>query len=408
MNQPTEPCDPLNAPFPAAARTMRGMAWATLAVALGACATAGGGGASGSEEQPTAAEKKAMLAVGGKANGLIVWSSSRLGNHDLFVMKTDGSDLHAITQGDAVDWFPRFAPDGSRVLFTRSKKGWVYERDANSDGKWDIFAVTPDGKEETKVVDNASWGGWIGADEIVFVRSTAVFRRALSGGPETLLVDSTKVPALDGALLQQPELSKDGSYLAITLRGSKRETGIWDLKRKTWTRTGEGCQINWSPAGDEIYWVHPTGNGGSRVLHLPVAAGKPNKSDADLDAITLIDLPGRRSHEYFPELSADGKWLVWAATQRGHDHDIADYEIYLWEVGTPAETAARLTYHSGNDRWPDIFIGTAAPTSQASAPAAGPTRSDGDGDADADKSAAGADEKAAPSKQPAKGKKKHR
>jgi hypothetical protein len=161
--------------------------------------------------------------------------------------------------------------------------------------------------------------------------------------------------------LQQPELSKDGAYVAITLRGSMRETGIWDLKKKTWTRTGEGCQINWTPAGDEIYWVHPTGNGGSRVLHLPVADGKPTKSDSDLDAITLIDIPGRRSHEYFPQLSPDGKWLVWAATQRGHDHDIADYEIYLWEVGTPASSAVRLTYHSGNDRWPDIFMPKTAP-----------------------------------------------
>jgi len=52
---------------------------------------------------------------------------------------------------------------------------------------------------------------------------------------------------------------------------------------------------------------------------------------------------------------------VWAATQRGHDHDIADYEIYLWEVGTPASTAVRLTYHSGNDRWPDIFMPKTAP-----------------------------------------------
>jgi len=406
MHQPTEPREPLNVPSPATARTMRGIAWATLAVALGACATTGGGAASGSEEQPTAAERQAMTAVGGKAKGLIVWSSSRLGNHDLFVMNMDGSNLHAITQGDAVDWFPRFSPDGSRILFTRSKKGWVYERDANSDGKWDIFTVTPDGQEETKVVDNASWGGWIGTDEIVFVRSTSIFRRALSGGAETLLVDSTKVPALDGALLQQPALSKDGAYLAITLRGSKRETGIWDLKQKTWTRTGEGCQINWTPAGDEIYWVHPTGNGGSRILHLPVASGKPSKSDADLDAITLIDLPGRRSHEYFPELSPDGKWLVWAATQRGHDHDIADYEIYVWEVGSPADTAARLTYHSGNDRWPDIFLASATPPSRASAPAAVPDKGD-KSDKDAVKAAASDDEKPAPSQQPVKGKKKH-
>jgi Tol biopolymer transport system component len=341
-----------------------------LASVITGCATVGGG-PSGSEEQPSPAEKQAMASVGGKANGQIVWSSSRLGNHDLFVMNTDGSNVHAITQGDAVDWFPRFSPDGSRILFTRSKKGWVYERDANTDGKWDIFTVTTDGKEETKVVDNASWGGWVTGNEIVYVRSTAVYRRALAGGEESMLVDSTKVPALDGALLQQPELSKDGNYLAITLRGSKRETGIWDLKNNTWTRTSEGCQINWTPAGDEIYWVHPSGNGGSRVLHLPVANGKPSKSDADLDAITLIDLPGRRSHEYFPQLSADGKWLVWAATQRGHDHDIADYEIYLWEVGTPADSAVRLTFHSGNDRWPDIFIGT--PASPASTSVAAST-----------------------------------
>ncbi len=346
-----------------------------LALTLGACATAGGSG-SGSEEKPSEAEQQAMTRVGGKADGIIVWSSSRLGNHDLFVMNTDGSNVHAITKGEAVDWFPRFSPDGTRILFTRSKKGWVYERDANADGKWDIYTITPDGKDETKVVDNASWGGWIGNDQIVYVRATAVYRRALAGGEETLLVDSTKVPALDGALLQQPELSKDGNYLAITLRGSKRETGVWNLAKKTWTRTGEGCQINWTPAGDEIYWVHPTGNGGSRVLHLPMADGKPTKSDSDLDAITLIDLPGRRSHEYFPELSADGKWLVWGATQRGHDHDIADYEIYLWEVGTDPATAARLTFHSGNDRWPDIFIGKpAAPTAakdEAAPPAAEP------------------------------------
>ena len=402
MSELMRHCDPPNARRAGAARLSCGRALAALASVITGCATVGGG-PSGSEEQPSPAEKQAMASVGGKANGQIVWSSSRLGNHDLFVMNTDGSNVHAITHGDAVDWFPRFSPDGSRILFTRSKKGWVYERDANTDGKWDIFTVTPDGKEETKVVDNASWGGWVTGNEIVYVRSTAVYRRALAGGEESMLVDSTKVSDLDGALLQQPELSKDGTHLAITLRGSKRETGIWDLKNKTWTRTSEGCQINWTPAGDEIYWVHPSGNGGSRVLHLPVVNGKLSKSDADLDAITLIDLPGRRSHEYFPQLSADGKWLVWAATQRGHDHDLADYEIYLWEVGTPADSAVRLTFHSGNDRWPDIFIGTpASPASTSAAASAAEAAAQGKSQEAPTQSTGTADEKSS------KGKKKRR
>jgi len=328
-----------------------------VALGFGAgCATFSGTAPSGSDEQPDDKEKAAMSEVGGKAAGKIVWSSSRLGNHDLFVMDTDGEHVHPITKGDPVDWFPRFSPDGSKILFTRSKKGWVFERDANTDGKWDIYTVKPEGGDETKIVDNASWGTWISDDEIAFARGTAILRRKLSGGEETLLVDSTKVPELDGALLQQPEMSEDGAFIAITLRGSKRETGLWDVKKKAWLRTGDGCQINWTPDGHEVYWVHPTGNGGSRVLHVPVSGGKATKPDSDLDALTLIDIPGRRSHEYFPQLSRDGKWLVWAATQRGHDHDIADYEIYLWEVGSPADRAVRLTYHSGNDRWPDIFI----------------------------------------------------
>ena len=127
-----------------------------------------------------------MAALGEAVKGQIVWSSSRLGNHDLFVMDTDGSNVRPITKGENVDWFPRFAPDGSRILFTRSKKGWVFERDANTDGKWDIFTVTPDGKEETKVVDNASWGSWVSNDEIVYARTTRIYKRALAGGEETL------------------------------------------------------------------------------------------------------------------------------------------------------------------------------------------------------------------------------
>jgi len=344
----------------------KGHIW--LMVALGGlvgCSSVTGAPPKGSEDAPGEDEVRAMKAVGGKANGLIVWSSSRNGNHDLFTMKTDGSEVKAITHGEEVDWFPRFSPDGSKILFCRSKKGWVSERDANNSDKWDIYTVSPDGSNLTKVLDSASWGSWVGPDEIIFVRGTKILRTKLGSGKETELMDSAGVADLDGALLQQPELSHDGKYIAITLRGSKRETGIWNIAAKSWTNTGLGCQINWKPDGSGIYWVSPTGNGGSELFTMPIKDGKPTKEFSD-DELRFMDYPGRRSHEYFPELSVDGKWMVWGITQRGHDHDIADYEIYLWEVGTPAESGVRLTHHSSNDRWPDIFI----PSSVAQA---GPT-----------------------------------
>jgi hypothetical protein len=322
---------------------------------LAGCGTLSGAPPKGSEDAPEAAELAAMKEVGQKAHGLIVWSSSRAGNHDLFTMNTDGSDVKQITSGDSVDWFPRFSPDGSKILFCRSKKGWVSERDANNSDKWDIYTVRPDGSELTRLVENGSWGSWLDPDEIIFVRGTAILRKSLGDRQETELMNSAHVAALDGALLQQPELARGGKYIAITLRGSKRETGIWSIERNDWTQTGLGCQINWTPDREQVYWVHPTGNGGSQVYKMAVADGKPQPPPDD-DALRFMDLPGRRSHEYFPQLSADGNWMVWGVTQRGHDHDTADYEIYLWEVGTPPERAVRLTHHSGNDRWPDIFI----------------------------------------------------
>lgn len=330
-----------------------------LALAPG-CSAISGTAPKGSEDAPEEAELSHMKEVGGRAAGTIVWSSSRLGNHDLFTMKTDGSDVKAITKGDQVDWFPRFSPDGSQILFVRSRQGWVSEKESNDSDKWDLYTIHPDGTGAEKVVSGASWGSYITQNEIVFQRGTKIFRTELGSKSEKELLDSTGVPDLDGSLLQQPTLSKDGKYLAITLRGAKRETGIWDLEKKKWNKTGLGCQVSFAPGGDAIYWVNPTGNGGSQIFRMPFSE-KGAATDTDEDKLVFMDMPGRRSHEYFPKLSSDGKWMVWGITQRGHDHDIADYEIYLWEVGKPAEDAVRLTHHSGNDRWPDIFISSGAP-----------------------------------------------
>src|SRR5262249_34059736 len=158
------------------------------------------------------------------------------------------------------------------------------------------WTVTPDGKSETKVVDNASWGSWLSNDEIVYVRSTRIYRRALDTGAETVVMDSTGVPYLEGVLLQQPEMSRDGKDIAITLRGAKRETGVWNIAAKKWTKIGLGCQINWTPDGSAVYWVNPTGNGGSEIFRLPMRGDTPV---AALAEPKFIDLPGRRSHEYF-------------------------------------------------------------------------------------------------------------
>ncbi|MCI5600396.1 MAG: PD40 domain-containing protein [Hallerella porci] len=319
----------------------------------------------GAPVAPTSEEQSALNAIQGKIKGKIVWSSSRShSTHDLWMMNADGSEKKQLTNSTTVDWFPRFSPDGKTIIFTRSKGGWTPENDANYPEKWDLWTINADGSDEKKVAENATWGTFRpDGKSIVFSRGANVYQKNLSSGEETLLLDGVKAFDEKGVILQEPNLSPDGKYLAITLRGSMRETGIWDIAKKKWNKSGDGCQIDFFADGSRVYRVNPTGNGGtaapSEILWFTLKDGVQQEKIGFFGvpkAAKLMDLPGRRSHEYFPRVSADGKWLVWGATAKGHDHDIYDYELYLWQIGTPAKTAARLTYHTANDRWPDIWL----------------------------------------------------
>jgi len=315
----------------------------------------------GSPVQPNEKEQKALDALKGTVKGQIVWSTSRSNSkHDLWIMNADGTDPKQLTKGDEVDWFSRFSPDGSKVLFTRSKGGWIAENDAEYPEKWDIWVINTDGTGDKKVADNGCWGVWQpDGKSILFARRAQVFIKNLETGEEKMIVDGEAI-LKKGVVVQQPSLSPDGKYLAATLRGSMRETGILSIDKKEWTKTGGGCQIQWFPSGSEIYWMNPTGNGGtaapSEVLAMPIKDGKPTENIGNIKKFHLMDLPGRRSHEYFPKFDQNGEYMVWGATDKGHDHDIYDYEIFIWKRQQPIESAVRITFHTGNDRWPDIFV----------------------------------------------------
>lgn len=319
----------------------------------------------GSAVSPTDGERKALASIKGKVKGLIVWSSSRSNSrHDLWIMNADGTGERQLTKGDKVDWFPRLSPDGATVLFARSKFGWESEGDADIFDKWDLWTIETDGSGEKIAVENADWGTWRpGGDSIVFARGPRVFARALAGGTERELFDADKsIQKKTNA--QQPSLSPDGKLLAVTLRGNKRDCGIWNFAKNEWYSYGEGCQITWFPDGKRVLRMNEgMGNGSTEILAINVTSdGKPVEKIGGLggisDKVRFMDLPGRRSHEYFPKLDQTGTWLVWSATQFGHEHDIADYELYLWNIhADKKKDFTRLTFHTGNDRWPDIFTG---------------------------------------------------
>jgi Tol biopolymer transport system component len=322
-------------------------------VAVAGCATS----SPGAEKEAKPVELENLKTVGGKANGLVVWTSSRTGRPHLFTMRTDGADTKQLTKGPATDWHPRFSPDGSKILFSRSRaKGFVRESQANDDDTWDLYTVSAGGDDIDKVVENATWGNWIGPDEILFMRGSKVLRTKLGSGEETKIMDTARYPIFAGAIVQQPELSPDGHLLALTLAGNRLQTGIWSIKHKTWTPIGMGAELAWAPDGASVYWVDADGNGFARILHETVTGGAPPEKVEPADLV-LVDLKGKRTREAFPRLSNDGKWLVFGSAIHDLEHDLEDYEIYLWELGSSSDSATRLTFHSANDRWPDVFVG---------------------------------------------------
>ena len=288
-------------------------------------------------------EREALQKLQPQLDAQIVWSSRRSDNHDLYLVDVAEGQLRRLTDHPHVDFGSRFSPDGEWIVFTRSQREWVSFRDKKL---WDVLLIRPDGSDERLLVRHGyhpTWGP--GGSSVIFQRDTQVIQIELKDGNERVLFDSTE--RFSGGRWGEPELHPTGRLLALAPTGFGAivmAPGSSDFTRLTEHHV---CQTTWVPGAEELLWVEPKGNGGTRIA----------RGSADGSAATVfMDLPGDRSHEYFPVLSDDGKWMVWGATDEGHEHDRADYEIFLWKVGSPWKEAVRITYHRGNDQWPDIHL----------------------------------------------------
>ena len=189
----------------------------------------------------------------------------------------------------------------------RSKKGWVSERDANTERQvGPLHRQPPTAASRRKVVDNASWGSWIVDDEILFVRGTKIFRKKLRRRQETAAGGQRgrRRPGRRAAAAAA-RCRSDGKYIAITLRGSKRETGIWDIDEEDLDphRRSAARSTGRPTARRSTGCIPPATAAAGCSAHADDQDGKPPK-DVRRRRAEFIDLPGRRSHEYFPRAVA--------------------------------------------------------------------------------------------------------
>jgi len=279
-------------------------------------------------------------------HGFVVWSSNRFGNHDIVMLSLPEQKLTRLTTNSSTEYFPRISPDGTRIVFCRSQVPWVSQRNPVP---WDVYMLDLRTGKEQLVVRNGNVPTWSSdGKKVRFQRHFNQFvEYNLMTKKEVVLLETGKQGFLSSSVsLGGPVFSDKRQETAVTLRGGKRATVVADLQRHI-RRVGDGCQLDWAPDSSYLYYVDH--------------GGKMKNAFYKVDPDTLkrklwFDSPTEYSHEYFPKVANTGDFLVYGASTGGHEHDRADYEIFLWQIGTPSGNAVRLSFHTGNDCWPDIYL----------------------------------------------------
>jgi len=86
----------------------------------------------------------------------LAFDSDRTGNYEIYLMNTDGSGVHALTNDRTQDsWWPRVSPDRSRILFYRTPAG-THDGDYTKTSLW---AMNADGSGSVQLIANGA-DGW--------------------------------------------------------------------------------------------------------------------------------------------------------------------------------------------------------------------------------------------------------
>ena len=307
----------------------------------------------GVKVSPSINENQAQIKLKDKnLSGFIVWSSNRFGNHDILMMKLPSFEIIQVTKHPYVDYFPRISPDGSKVVFARSQHPWVSQR---NEVAWDIYLINLTTGNEQLLTKNGNCPSWSENNRYIYFQRnrTKVIKYDLKTKKQKILFKSgTKGLINKNTQLSIPSYSTKRNSLVFTTAQTYIDlhTGGWGTailkEMNKLYPVYNGCEIAWTPDSSYLYQVSH-GRQGTAFYKI---------NPETLKLAKWLDLPGDYSHEYFPKVSNNMKYLIFGSSTGAHEHDIADYEIFLWEIGQPAKEAIRLTFHTGNDCWPDIYL----------------------------------------------------
>ncbi len=297
---------------------------------------------------PTDAEQRRLVLLTQNLKGFIVWSSNRFGNHDILIMPLGSGKklkIRQLTKHPHVDYFARVSPDGQKIVFSRSQQPWVSQRNCFP---WDVYMLDLKSGKERFIAKNGNTPTWSedGASIYFQKNGNQFVSYNLATGKEQVIFG----PGINGLtaniMLQTPSYSTTKQTMAVTMRQGRRGTALF-AKNGENRIIADGCQLAWAPDSSYLYYTDHGGRQQNAFYKV---------DPLSLERKMWLDLAGDYSHEYFPKVSDNMQYLVLGASSGGHEHDTADYEIFIWKTDASSEDAVRVTFHTGNDCWPDVYL----------------------------------------------------
>lgn len=254
-------------------------------------------------------------------NGKLVFSSERdePGNRDVYTVDADGSNVTRVTTGPYIERFPRWSPDGKKILFQRNSGAGL--------NRWYTINADGSGETATALTGNAIGAGW----------SPDGTRITYGRNPGTTLyvanADGTGETAVSGV-----EFDDCGDPRTF-------------FDHQSWAPDGAKIAFGWCHLSNpQIATINPGGGGFEKVTTVGAGGESPDWSPDGSQIVfmgngtEIINRDGTGRHElgfngHDPVWSPDGSMIAYLGTSGISTSDadgsnsaliLTDSTIWLW------------------------------------------------------------------------------
>lgn len=272
----------------------------------------------------------------------IVFGSSRNGgNHDIFVMDTNGANQTRLTTNAAYDDQPKWSPDGSKIVFM-----------SNRDGNFEIYSMNADGSNQTRLTNALAADGFPAwspdGTRIAFVRGDLrnpetfeIYVMNADGSNQTRLTNDSLV---DGV----PAWSPDGTKIAFmggtnsVFNPNAFEIFVMNADGTNRTQLTSNSvadgQPSFSPDGSKILFAAGDALNPNAIEIFVMNANGTNRTQLTTNSVT----------DGFPAWSPDGSKIIFSA---GSVNDETSVEIFSMDANGANRT--QLTTNTNVDWFAD-------------------------------------------------------